>query len=344
MKKAKKIVVATVMSLLLIVGLSRSIRIEHIAAAEYVSSYDELFAAVRKEGVSEVVVEKSFDLTNIIQIPNGKTVTIRSADAKNPVTLKRSGEVNGGFGYIHYLFDIEKGGVLTLADIIIDGNKGKANSYIAAVMVQGTFIMDNAVLKNNDTTSAGLICFTYGGAIHIMPGAKAVIKNSTISGNVSQLTGGAIHCQGELIVENSEFYNNEAKGDGGAIQVTSNASVKISDSVFKDNKAPAKGGAIHIEGGKLEIYDCEISNNVAATDGGGISNNGTLIMKGCLVKGNKAARGGGVCIRTTIADVSAVMESNRFYENHATEEGGAIYDYLSILGNNSLILINHEIQ
>jgi len=344
MKRVKKIMVATVMSLLLIFSFGKSFKIEHIAAAEYVSSYDELFEAVRKAGVSEVVIEKSFELTNIIQIPNGKTITIRSADAGNPVTLKRSGEVNGGYGYVHILFDIEKGGALTLSNIIIDGNKGKANSYIAMVMVYGTFTLENSVLKNNDTTSAGLMSFTYGGAINVATGGKAVIRNSTVSGNVSLGTGGAIHCQGEIIVENSEFYDNVAKSDGGAIYLPLNTSAMITDSIFKNNKAPARGGAIHVDGGRLDIYDSEISNNVAGTEGGGISDNGVLVMKGCLLKGNKAAKGGALNAKTTVAGVSAALENNRFIKNQASEEGGAIYLHLMSTDTNTVKLINHEFK
>ncbi len=344
MKRLKKVVVAALMSLLLIFSLSKSFNVGHIAAAEYVSNFVDFTAAVKKAGVTEIVIEKSFDMPEIITIPNGKTITIMSADSNNPVTLKRSAEANGGYGYIHYLFEIEKGGSLTLSNIIIDGNKEKAKSYIVMVMVFGTFIMENSVLKNNDATTAGLTSFTYGGAIYIQQSGKAIIRNSTINGNVSQGTGGAIQCFGELMVENSEFYDNLAKSEGGAIYLAANSRATISDSVFKNNKATAKGGAIHIEGGKLDINDTELSNNVAATDGGGISNNGTLTMKGCLLTGNIAARGGGLCVRTTIAEVSAILEDNRFLNNQATEEGGAIYDHLGIYGNNTLILKNHEIQ
>lgn len=85
-------------------------------------------------------------------------------------------------------------------------------------------------------------------------------------GNNYENTGGAINCQGCLVVKSSTFRNNTLFGSessfGAAIQYKSNTT--IIDSKFINNTTKYKGGVIYISKKMFSIDSCEFYNNRAS--------------------------------------------------------------------------------
>jgi CSLREA domain-containing protein len=115
----------------------------------------------------------------------------------------------------------------------------------------------------------------------LLPGARLVLKRSTVSGNQTQagsFPGAGIFCfpGTELVVSNSVVTGNRS-GDGGAGIMFGGARGRIFRTTIQGNEAGTGGGGVSLyrepggdPPGPLGIYGSQIVENVAATAGGGI--------------------------------------------------------------------------
>ena len=75
-----------------------------------------------------------------------------------------------------------------------------------AFMAEVTIV--SSIFSNNVVTGIG-----YSGAtIYITQGIMALLIDSYFSYNIAGGTGGAVHVEGELTIDNSYFYKNRAEG------------------------------------------------------------------------------------------------------------------------------------
>lgn len=115
-----------------------------------------------------------------------------------------------------------------------------------AIEVSGTLNVNNSDFTENTANS--------GGAIMVYGDDPVIIRDSTFTGNIAETLGGAVYTHGgALEIHNSRFEGNHAKTRGGAFaSLSSNSSssgmevVRIINSDFINNKADQDGGAIHI--------------------------------------------------------------------------------------------------
>lgn len=111
--------------------------------------------------------------------------------------------------------------------------------------------------------------------------------------------GGALRITGEGIsIENCEFGMCYADGDGGAIQITGNASVDFTRCWFSSNEATGDGGAVNIDQSispHINFIQCIFDHNVAAGNGGAICNDayGFARSDGCTIMDNESGGYGG---------------------------------------------------
>ena len=196
-----------------------------------------------------------------------------------------------------------------------------------------TVQVDTSLLEANE---AG-----FGGAISTAGVIK--VKDSTLTGNQSAFSGGAIDATrtagaasitrvvGSVLTDNGS-------DNGGAI-ATQSAAVRIigsvigGDSVADANKARFDGGGLFVGGGpgtqNVEILSTGIAGNQARFSGGGIDFNargGLLkIGSGSVVSGNAAGSGGGVAVRpTTTAGTLVRIINSTVSDNAAEREGGGL--------------------
>ncbi len=98
----------------------------------------------------------------------------------------------------------------------------------------------------------------------------------------------------------------------------------IANCTITGNSSDQCGGGIgyYSGNGGLTLVDCEISNNSAATYGGGVYSTGSsMIVKGCVFYGNTSDGGG---VMYTCAD-STTFTDSVFYNNTGTTQGSVLY-------------------
>ena len=101
----------------------------------------------------------------------------------------------------------------------------------------------------------------------------------------------------------------------------------IGGSTIGDNHAYGNGGGIDAElDGDVSIVGSTVSGNTA-DDGGGIRNNGNLVVSNSTLSDNDAsARGGGIFSNTTLDGRSTTVVNSTISGNTAVTVGGGIYN------------------
>ena len=161
-----------------------------------------------------------------------------------------------------------------------------------------------------------------GGAIHC--GGSAVIDNSNFVRNYARFEGGAVYCADICDVSNSKFSSNSAADRGAAISAKIIGTV--SNSVFNSNKLDTSsilstltinhdGGAIYMyEGWSPRIEGCEFIGNTVLGDGGAIyadSSTATLTVSNTRFAENVAVLdGGAIFSKGKINIYSSKFENN----------------------------------
>jgi len=203
--------------------------------------------------------------------------------------------------------------------------------------IKGT-IRDSHFIDNKSTTS-------HGGALYISGDIEGGIENSIFTGNNAKLNGGAIDIKTFIGgIRGSEFTDNHSEtGTGGAVWVHSVGGVLngISDSTFKDNSAGgARGGGAVSVTGVIEngIQGSTFENNKARVGEGGAINAGAInggITSNSKFENNTALTGGAIFLSKgpgTVGILSGGIDNSKFIGNTATDSGGgAIHLHNGIL-------------
>ena len=166
--------------------------------------------------------------------------------------------------------------------------------------------------------------------------------------NYASHFGGAISISGNSIIElsNSRFSNNISAAGGGAIGLMDDycGVADLINCKFENNIAwgrdsfSGQGGAIYSENKDLSISSCQFYNNSASDDGGALyfdNGNKPIDFFHNIVAGNTAGNGGAVWIKDYDGDT---FYNNIFADNNATN-GGAFY----FSGNADMTLRNNII-
>lgn len=259
-------------------------------------------------GMAEVLYQRnaSFTITRSnLKITGGYNATtgVRNVTA-NP-TLLRGVDADDESRQYHVMV---LAGIPTTDSLIIDGFNlahGYANGadfpeingeYIYQDSGAGMFIVNagaNTVIRNC-TISNNVSAYSGGGVYNER--STASFQNCTIKDNTSTDGGGMYNAASTVAITNGTFSKNTATTGGGGGIVNDGSSGVISNSVFSDNKAFTTGGAIGHYYSSLQLTNCTINGNTTAGDGGGIyaTNLSSLVMTNVALTNNVATnRGGG---------------------------------------------------
>jgi hypothetical protein len=249
---------------------------------------------------------------------NGKGTVITSAGGTLVVVSDLT--ITRGFG--------DGGGVsvrgnvsLNVRHSIIVSNHSSTNAG-GGIALDGAFnltIFDCAI-TNNSTVGVG------GGLSVATEGSTVDVRDSTFSGNTAD-TGGAVAVfvqTNHITMDNTAIVHNTAR-IGGGIFITSDAVrniLDLSNSTVSENSATTgPGGGFYVAASDLNSIHNVISQNVAATDGGGI------YLQASFVKPSAGA---------TFTDTYVIM-------NHAGHEGGGVFTGLDVsttVGANVIVADN----
>jgi len=176
-----------------------------------------------------------------------------------------------------------------------DGNGGGISQTMGSLVIK-----NNTVIKDNVAT-------WLGGGISVT-GGNVTISDSTISGNLSEFSGGGVSVGksvGSVAINRSEIKNNSTDSDtysyGGGLYVSAGnkTSIQIEETRITGNKVRGKG---KIQGGGLydECLNCAapykthtilsstIDNNSTEDEGGGVYiQGGNILFENVTIGGNK---------------------------------------------------------
>ncbi|WP_407376460.1 Ig-like domain repeat protein [Methanobrevibacter sp.] len=244
--------------------------------------------------------------------------------------------------------------VLTASDTFTQLDKTIQESASGA-----TIVLDRDYIYTEGDKKSGISInkdITIDGKGHTLDGAGTA-SIFTISGNrhvtLKDITfinaygskGSAVSwTSGDSVnIINSNFINNTATGNGGAIYISSSNSTItfnsiIADSVFVNNRA-ANGGAIYASGTFLDIISSKFNSDVATENGGSILLDSGACIDGCeFINSSSGRNGGGIYVNSKIIDFSflppefrdkAGILNSRMISCRAANDGGAGYIYLS---------------
>ena len=217
-------------------------------------------------------ISKSNFTNNIKNYKNGDRLvgavaTIGDATISDSYFVNNSGRWGGALSVM--------GGEFSSATnfIDIDGTKFVNNSalYGGAMFVWGSnYSISNSVFDNNSAFGKGNMTpnNNNGGALVVTQGnipISGTIINSNFTNNKAQYGGAAWINEGTVDISNSNFINNTATVEAGAIGFEP-AYTKITATVygtnFINNTAGVDGGAIY-SNGDLRISDSDFDNNKA---------------------------------------------------------------------------------
>ena len=241
------------------------------------------------------------------------------------------------------------GGAIYAKNININSNQTKSecfNSFfieniVASTGCGGAMDISEDVIAIN-TLFSGNTAGVAGGAIRGSDKRSSFSNCKFINNKASKNDGGAIKCEGDVIVDNSTFINNWAYSDGGAI-FAGHMIIKQTPSYFINNYASTfRGGAIYTNKFMEDVKYATFIGNKAAQDswitrdGGAIYINeeNHVTFSNCVFVNNKCSDEGGA-IYLDSSKSHLTLKENIFMGNSASE-GQAVYncgEYDSITNN-----------
>lgn len=220
------------------------------------------------------------------------------------------------------------GAICSLADnneLIVNGgifeNNKSTGTLGGAIVADNKVRIENAAFTGNTSSK--------GGAIFVRNSKDASIKNNTFSKNTAKFGGALFVNNVEGTVAGNSFEENFAEGFSSAFHVKDSApaiknniyknngkkddktttyatlmvesvmsgkELTIENDKFENNVASDSGGAIVVQNGKVNLKDCEFTNNKVPEYGGAmyITKNGSVTIAGSKFVGNSAKRGGAI--------------------------------------------------
>ena len=154
--------------------------------------------------------------------------------------------------------------------LTVSGSTFKENGglYGAGIFVWGSdFTVSDCVFDKNTASGKGNMTpnNNNGAAIEVTDTNKAIagtIAGSKFTNNKAQYGGAIDICEGNIKITDSEFVNNSADVEGGAIDINTvngNPEVSISDSKFINNSASYGGAIVNVK--DLTVRNTEFVNN-----------------------------------------------------------------------------------
>ncbi len=301
------------------------------------SSGGAVYSSLRGEGTDECTfqyVDCTFD-NNIASAGGGVYVngwhSFSNCDFESNTSSSSGGairsssarlDVNGGvfeqnsaqYGGAVYGYEAYFTGVSFVED--------QAQMYGGAVGMSGGRIDDCTFTGN----TAGLLG---GSAVYkslVTSGSPTTlsITESHFEGNYADGNGTVYVAAGVLTIQDVEFVDNTATGNGGAVMFNTRAETTLDSVRFSGNIAGRNGGAVYA-GGKLSVDGCAFENNAASASGGGVYSTYADLsaVENSTFDGNAATTNGGALCFYAIEGTQTLKQNE--YQNNVAANGGAIY-------------------
>ena len=195
----------------------------------------------------------------------GAIATIGDATISDSYFVNNTGRWGGAISTAGYLLAGDDVNTLTVSGSTFKENGGL---YGAGIFVWGSdFTVSDCVFDKNTASGKGNMTpnNNNGAAIEVTDTNKAIagiITGSKFTNNKAQYGGAIDICEGNIKITDSEFVNNSADVEGGAIDINTvngNPEVSISGSKFINNSASYGGAIVNVK--DLTVRNTEFVNN-----------------------------------------------------------------------------------
>ncbi len=219
------------------------------------------------------------------------------------------------------------GGIYLLSGLVTDCLiTSNTASYSAGVYISGA----DALLR--DSTIAGNVATYHGGGVYA---TNCLVTNCLITGNGTTYNsgsygGGGVSLWGPVRMANCVVSNNWAPASAFAAGVAMHGNATASWCTVVGNTNASAGGGVRMQAGANVVEYCTIADNVCGSIGGGVHVNsfGNLI-RDCVIRSNTASSyGGGIYMRIDSTVSNCIVTGNR------GAYGGGIY---TAIGTNMLV-------
>ena len=294
---------------------------------------------------------------------NGKAITVRSEDPKDPAVVETT-VIEGNQTGRCVTFDSGEGALSVLSGFTLTRGSAAAGGGTIGGGI-GCFsssptLTYNRIFDNNATYGGGIGCLNGSPLItdniiidnfinHATAGiycesSGARIENNLLQNNMCFFGGGAIgcvDCSGILITGNT-ISQNYCHYEAGGIWLK-NCQATVTANSIVGNKCDLSGGiggGIYCEGGTVLISENELSDNYAQSSGGGIrcKYGATVVMEGNIFSNNVSGGGGGA---VACSGSSITMDHNTLIGNRADDYGGIHFSDQSDLSLTNDVIVNN---
>ena len=182
-------------------------------------------------------------------------------------------------------------------DRLIQSGSGADEGHVFKVMDNSKLIIIDSSIGGTGSISSGNA--DQGGAFYVDASSELIIEGGTIEYCQAEY-GGAIYNLGTLTINGGTIQNCTATRGWGQGIIYNNGTLTINNGTIQNNTAYDGGAIYNFTDWTTTINGGTIQNNSATGDGyniagigGGIANNGTLIINGGNIIGNTSASNGG---------------------------------------------------
>jgi hypothetical protein len=162
------------------------------------------------------------------------------------------------------------------------------------------------------------------GVLEVEDGGLLLVGSQFINNNAAG-DFGAVYVADDLVITNTQFISNTAGDDYGAVYAQGN--ITISDSLFRENAAATDVGALYGIDAVMTIVNTDFISNTAGDDNGAIYleddvGDPKLIISDSLFQGNEAQGDDYGAIET---GGTLTLTNTNFISNTAVDDNGAVY-------------------
>jgi len=234
-------------------------------------------------------------------------------------------------------------GSLTLGDCTLTNNSARAGGAIYSL--GPTLLVRNCVLGGNLSAFEGGAIFSYVEHVDRAATTHVEITASRFTGNRAGDEGGAVFLgavQALLLtatVRDSNFTDNAATNDGGAIAGYDGLILSLNDCIFSANSANAGGAIANFAGeddrSAVWVKGGRFIGNTAVAGGAVYNQAGRLHINDSRFSANAAGVGGGILNWGVATVIDSTLENNM-----AEEDGGGLASYISLEIRDSVVTGN----
>jgi predicted outer membrane repeat protein len=210
----------------------------------------------------------------------------------------------------------------------------------------GGIAISSSVLSAQGTVFVDNIAY-YGGAVWGVD-SQVTFQDVELDGNYAYY-GGAVYLQGGSTLEDSgsQWLDNAANNDGGALFAYNGYAVSVSDSAFVGNVSTyGYGGAIMgNSSGQLTLINTTFDDNYAYNNGGAVVSYYAYsedFYQGCVFTNNTISYSGGGAIAQYGYSNAVIVDSTFTGNSSDYAAGGAVYGYYSGLDIQGSTFINNS--